>query len=198
MSVRLIALEKPKACFPLQTSNFKLQINKNYLLLLSPFLGLCTYIYYLWKTTGDPLAFFSSQTAFGAGRSTHLILLPQVLYRYAKIFLTTQWNVGYFVALLELSTFIFVFTILLVQLKDILSSKNKALLGLNIFSFANLLIPTFTGTLSSIPRYSLLSLSFFIYIGLLKNVRMRLLICFIFALLHVALVTLFIQGYFVS
>jgi hypothetical protein len=27
---------------------------------------------------------------------------------------------------------------------------------------------------------------------------MRLLICFIFALLHVALVTLFIQGYFVS
>lgn len=182
----------------LQTSNFKFQIYKKILAILSPFLGLSLYIYYLWSTIGDPFAFFTSQTAFGAGRSTQLVLLPQVLYRYLKILVSARVDMVYFVACLELITFLFVFTILILQLRDLLHSKNKTLLGLNLFSLTNLLVPTLTGTLGSIPRYGLLSLSFFIYIGLLKSTKMKLLLCFIFFVLHVALVTLFIQGYFVS
>ena len=180
------------------SSKLKVISYKKLLILFSPFLGLGTYVYYLWRTTGDPLAFFNAQNAFGAGRSTHLILLPQVLYRYVKILITAQWNIGYFIALLELSIFTLVLTVLAFQLKEILGSKNKSLLGLNLFSIANLLIPTFTGNLNSIPRYVLVSLSFFIYLGIIKSIGVRVLLCFIFLLLHVALVTLFIQGYFVS
>lgn len=180
---------------------FVLEQNKLYRKIfttMAPFLGLGTYALFLYQTTSDPLAFFNSQSAFGAGRTTHFISLPQVLFRYLKILTTTQWNFGYFVALLELSVFLLVLTILLFQLRDLLRSKNRDLLGLNLFSLANLLIPTVTGTLLSIPRFSLLSLSFFMYLGALPNKNTKLLLYFIFTLLHVALVTLFIQGYFVS
>lgn len=171
---------------------------KHTMAVLAPFLGLATYMYYLFHATQDPLAFFNSQPAFGANRSTHPILFPQVLYRYFKILITTQWSVGYFVALIELTVFVFVLLILILQLRDILRSKKRTLLGLNLFSLANLFVPSLTGTLSSIPRYALLSISFFVYLALLKNVRFKQVLCFIFILLHVALVTLFIQGYFVS
>lgn len=164
----------------------------------APFLGIGTYIYYLWSTTGDAFAFFSSQSAFGAGRSTHLILFPQVIYRYLKILVTAQWNFVYLVSLLEITTFLVVFTVLVIQLRDLWRSKNKTLLGLNLFSLANILVPTFTGTFLSIPRFSLLSLSFFIYLGLMKNTYFKAILCLIFLLLHVALLALFIQGYFVS
>ncbi|PIX73599.1 hypothetical protein COZ39_02165, partial [Candidatus Roizmanbacteria bacterium CG_4_10_14_3_um_filter_33_21] len=41
--------------------------------------------------------------------------------------------------------------------------------GLLLFSFINLLLPTLTGTFSSIPRYALMSLSVFIYLGEIKS-----------------------------
>lgn len=182
----------------LQATSYRLQATREIIAFSAPFLGLGTYIYYLWSTTGDPFAFFTSQSAFGAGRSTELILLPQVIYRYLKILITADWNLVYFVATLELSTFLLVFTVLIIQLRELLHSKNKNLLSLNLFSLANLLIPTLTGTLLSIPRFSLLSLSFFIYIGLLKNTKTKAFLCLVFLLIHVALVALFIQGYFIS
>jgi len=186
----------------LRITNYELRIKiggaKNLISIFAPFIGLAAYMFYLWQGTGNAFAFFTSQTAFGAGRSTQLVLLPQVLYRYLKILVTAQWDIAYFVALLELTTFLFVFTVLAYQLRQILRSKNKNLLGLSLFSLCNLLIPTLTGTLLSVPRFSLLSLSFFVYLGLLKSTKLKILLCIIFAVLHVALVTLFIQGYFVS
>src|SRR3972149_7992447 len=50
-------------------------------LLLIP-MGLGIYMYYLYRATGDPLEFFNTISIFGAQRSTNLILLPQVFYRY--------------------------------------------------------------------------------------------------------------------
>ncbi len=181
-----------------QAPTFKLRASRKYLSIVSPFLGLSTYMLYLWQSTGNSFAFFTSQTAFGAGRSTELILFPQVIYRYFKILFTAEWNVVYFISLMEVVTFIFVLTILILQLRDLIRTKNMTLLGLNIFSLVNLLIPSLTGTFLSIPRFSLLSLSFFIYLGLLKSNRWKTFLCFIFFLLHVGLLSLFIQGYFVS
>jgi len=181
-----------------QNAEFNIRIRTWIFAVISPFLGLASYMWYLLQSTGDPLSFFTSQSAFGAGRSTELVLLPQVVYRYIKILLTTGWNLAYFIALLELFAFLLVFAVLILQLRDMLRSKNRTLLGLNLFSLSNLLIPTLTGTFLSIPRFSLLSLSFFIYIGLLKNTVLRAFLCIIFFLIHVVLVTLFIQGYFVS
>ncbi len=165
---------------------------------IAPFLGLATYMMYLWQSSGNPFAFFTSQTAFGAGRSTQFILLPQVLFRYLKILLFSEKNTAYFVAVCELGLFLLVITVLLIQLRNILRSKDRQLLGLNLFSLINILVPTLTGTLLSVPRFALLSLSFFIFLGQMKNMRIYAILASIFLLLHVLLVTLFIQGYFVA
>jgi len=68
--------------------NWKLGIRnfKLILITLSPLLGLTIYSFYLWLTTRDPLFFLNSQWAFGANRSSSIILLPQVYFRYLKIF----------------------------------------------------------------------------------------------------------------
>jgi len=139
--------------------------------LITPFLGLLTYMLFLLKTTGDALAFFHAQTVFGEGRSTKLILLPQVFYRYFKILFTAQPNFQYFISFFELTIFCFVFIVLIFDLiKNLkLKIKNISIISLNLFSLTNILLPTFTGSFLSIPRFSLLSLSFFIFLGSIKN-----------------------------
>lgn len=170
------------------------------LYVISPFIGLGIYSIYLYFTTGNFIEFFTSQEAFSAGRSTKIILFPQVIYRYIKIFITADYNFQYFISSLEFSIFILFFTIISIQLYLIIKGKNKniALLSLTIFSLINILLSTFTGTFLSIPRFALLSLSFFIFIGLLKSNLLKTLIALIFLILHIILLAFFIQGYFIA
>lgn len=218
---------------------FEIIFNKKYkqiVYLIFPFLGLFLYMTYLYLTTGNPLYFFTSQPIFGANRSTHLILPPQVIYRYLKIFFTAQFNFQYFIAVLEFVFFIFTTTLLTLDLIKIISLSyqksiikkeelgliNKALkqkkgyvsflefwkfgilefysfeFSLNLFSWANTILPTLTGTFSSIPRYSLFSISIFIYLSQIKNLKIKYLISLIFILLQIILFSLFIQGYFIA
>lgn len=186
-------------------SNFLRLLTTNYYL-LTPILGLLTYMAYLWKTTGDPLFFFNTQPVFGANRSTQLIFLPQVYYRYFKIFLTAAPDFQYFISMFEFIIFSFCLIILVISLVDSwrkfkgksfclwLSTEN----GLLLFSFINLLLPTFTGTFSSIPRYALMSLSVFIYLGRIKRGWIKIIIGCIFGILHILCLGFFIQGYFVG
>lgn len=169
-----------------------------FITMLAPLLGLGIYCFYLWKTTGDPFFFFTSQPAFGASRSTHLISFFQVYYRYLKIFFTAAHNFQYFVSILECSFFSFILIILILDLLKNLKIRNYDLLGLNIFSLINILLPTLTGTFLSIPRFSLMSLSVFIYLSQIKSNLIRYLILIIFVVLHVILLGLFTQGYFIS
>lgn len=175
---------------------------KTIFVLFSPIAGLLSFMGYLWKSTGDPLFFLHSQPAFGANRSSTIVLLPQVLYRYIKIFITASHDFRYFVSVFEFSMFIFVLGILIVDNFQILKNKkNKYFieeLGLNLFSLGNLILPTLTGTLSSIPRYSLMALSTFIVLGKMKNIYLKFIVAFIFLIIHVVVLMLFIQGYFVS
>lgn len=172
------------------------------LALISPILGLSIYSIYLWFTTKDPLFFLHSQWAFGAHRSSSIIFLPQVYYRYINIFFTAKFNFQYFIALIEFFIFNFVIIVLILDIINILRKKNfireTDSLGLNLFSFANLILPTLTGTFSSIPRYALFSISFFIYFSQLKNVYLKTICILLFSLLHILLLSFFIQGYFVS
>ena len=181
--------------------NKKLKIY-HLLSIISPLVGLAIYCFYLFKTTGDPFFFFTSQPAFGANRSTHLILLPQVYWRYFRIFFTANHDFRYFISIIEFSFFSFVFTVLIFDLikscKRQKKIKNYDLIGLNLFSFANLILPTLTGTFLSIPRFSLMSLSFFIYLSQIKNNVVRYSILIIFLIFHVLLLGYFSQGYFVS
>lgn len=178
----------------------KFHFERKYLLVIFPFLGAGIYSIYLWASTGDPLFFFNAQPAFGANRSTSLVLLPQVYFRYAKIFLTAAPNFQYFVSLVECVFFTGVFGVLILDLKSILSKKavDYERIGLSLFSFINLLLPTLTGTFSSIPRYGLFSISFFLYLAALHSRPLKWSLAIVFGLLHILLLSLFIQGYFIS
>jgi len=190
---------KKKSLFSILSSRFSL-------LVISPLLGLIGYSLYLFKTTGDPLFFLTSQPLFGAHRSTNIIFLPQVYFRYLKIFFTAQFDFRYLISLFEFTIFTFVFIILIVDLfanlkfmgDYRLEVRNYNRLGINIFSFVNLLLPTFTGTFSSIPRYALFSLSFFVFFAGIKNKWIMIFSRLLFFLLHILLLGFFSQGYFVS
>ncbi len=172
------------------------------LLLLSPCIGLFVYMAYLWGSTGDPLIFFNSQPKFGANRSTHLILLPQVYYRYFKIVFTAAHNFQWVMSVVEMCFFSLIFFVLVLDLFSIAKgakTENKPfLLGLNLFSFATILLPSLTGTFSSIPRYSLFSFSFFLYLGKMKSTTTKTIITVLFLTGQIVLLSLFIQGYFVG
>ncbi len=181
----------------------KIPLYKKVIALILPAAGLATYSVYLWKTTGDPLFFIHAQAVFGANRSTHIVLIPIVLYRYIKIFLTAAHDFAYFVAVIEFVSFSLVASVLAYDLyrlwKDRSNKKNALLIGLSLFSCINLLIPASSGTLSSLPRYSLLSLSFFIAIARYSNRNLtKIAIASCFMLTQMMLFGLFMQGYFVS
>jgi len=200
-----LKVKNKKNTHALRFSNFIRFLTTNYYL-LAPLLGLLTYTTYLWKTTGDPLFFFNTQPMFGANRSTHLIFLPQVYYRYVKIFITASPNFQYFISVFEFLVFNFSLFVLILCFIDnwpkfkgksfhlLLSTDN----GLLLFSFINLLLPTLTGTFSSIPRYALMSLSVFIYLGAIQRRWIKVMIACLFGTLHIICLGLFIQGYFVG
>lgn len=163
---------------------------------LAPFFGLGLYTFYLFKTTGDQLAFFHDQPAFGAGRSTSIIFLPQVYFRYLKIVLTASHNLQYFVSLLELAIFTLVLIVLLIDFKNNWKNNDRFILG--VFSAVNLVFPTLTGTFLSVPRFALLSLSFFVFLGEIKKLTVKIFLASLFLVLQTILLVLFIQGYFVA
>jgi hypothetical protein len=172
-------------------------------ILLFPLLGLICYLIYLKQTTNDPLYFYHALSGFNTGRSIHrIVLLPQVYFRYISIFLKAPFNIAYFVAVLEFIFFNLFLIVLLYDLKKLWNEKNTPgrlnLLGLNIFSLINIILPTLTGTFTSIPRYSLFSLSFFIRIAHIKSLYIKIILLSIFTIFHILLLSLFIQGYFVG
>lgn len=191
-----------------ETKKQKFSVIRFILYITLPFFGLFLYCFYLWQTTGDPFYFFTSQPAFGANRSTSLVFLPQIYFRYLKIFYSAQFNFQYFIALIEFFIFTFVFLILIFDFFQILKINktpniqyrisNINLFSLNLFSLANLILPTLTGTFSSIPRYSLFSLSFFIFLAKIKSNFLKFFLLFFFFILHIILLAFFSQGYFVS
>jgi hypothetical protein len=154
-------------------------------------LGLLSYMVYLGKTTGDPLCFFHVQPQFGAGRSgSNFILLPQVFYRYLKIFLTVSMSTPVlWVAVLELATTLFVFWLLYLVRKQVPFSWL-------IFSFSAVIVPTLTGTLSSMPRYILPAIALSLTAKLPSSLRWLWVVFFL--PLQALLTALFLRGYFIS
>jgi len=155
--------------------------------------GLIGYMFYLAKEFADPLIFIHAQPAFGAGRSGgDLILLPQVYYRYLKIFLTVPFSsYDFFIAVLEF--FMFHLSLYLLYL----AWKRKIPESWLLFSLAVVLGPTLTGSLSSMPRYILAAFPIFIVLGSL-DIRKRKKIFILFYLLFCVLTILFTRGYWIS
>jgi len=160
---------------------------------LIPF-GLIAYMSYLWMNIGDPLAFFHAQPAFGAGRSgSALIFLPQVIWRYLKIFATVPFtDLVYQVAVFEILALVGGLLLCWQGWKE----KNNRLYLL--YSAAVLILPTLTGTLSSLPRYFLSAFPLFFVLGSMHNMRVKTVIAVIFGVLQVYFASAFLRGYFVA
>lgn len=117
--------------------------------------GFLLYMYFLWYKFGDPLMFLHVQEMFGANRSGgEIIMLPQVLYRYLKmIFTVDPTSFLYQRIWFEL---LFFFGALWAWYKNLKSASREV----SLYVILSLLLPTLTGTLSSIPRYCLVLVPF--------------------------------------
>jgi len=143
--------------------------------------------------------FFHAQPSFGAGRSTTLILFPQVLYRYLKIFLTTNFNWAYVTALSEFIIFTIFLLVIIYELYFWWKKKNWFYIGIATFSLINILLPTATGTLLSVPRFALISISFFLFLArVITQTYLRIFIIAVLCILQMVLFSFFLLGYFVA
>lgn len=155
--------------------------------------GLLLYIFYLWKMFGDPLLFIHSLSAFGVGRSGgEVILLPQVIFRYLKIFATVPFFThNALIALLEFGLFFIFLFILVFNIK-------KIRLSYLIFGILAVMIPTLSGTLASIPRYLLIIFPVFIILGDLKSNLLKVSLLILSLVFLAVLTSYFLRGYFIA
>lgn len=176
-------------------------------LLLAPF-GLFSYMFYSFLTWGDPIKFFNAVSGFGEQRSDHLILLPQVFYRYFfKIIPNLTWDYFpvVFTTILEILSalgflvFILFLAYYLLRYKD--AEKRIVKPDYWFYLVFSYLIPTFSGSFSSFPRYSLTLFPVFIYLAYFGNKLPRPVlvgIILISSIISLIAQMLFVQGYFVS
>ncbi len=167
-------------------------------------LGLMSYCFYLWKTTGDALLFIHAQESFGAHRSSSLITPAQVLYRYLKIFMTADFNFQYAISMVEVIFFLFSLIVVVYELWNISQEfiKRKIFdgirLGMGLFSLAIILVPSLTGTLTAMPRYTMMAVTIYLVLSEIHSVKYKRAILGIFIALHIIFCALFVQGYYVT
>lgn len=167
----------------------------NFILLIP--LGLISYMYYSYITWGDYLKFFNSASGFGEQRSDHLIMLPQVFYRYfVKIIPNLTWSYFpvVFTTFLEITTAILFLYIICISFK-------KLDIKYWIFLVLAYLVPTFSGSFSSLPRYVLVIFPAFFFLSTKVIKLPKLLRLGIYVILGIILLIsqmLFVRGYFVS
>lgn len=173
----------------------KVPFKKSFWIFLIP-LGLISYMYYLYLTIGDPLAFYNLQLIVGEQHQRGVVLFPQIIYRYSKIiFTTTNISPLFTTILFELATGI-IFLLL-----PIIGLFKKVRLSYLFFAFSGFLLPTIQGSFSSLPRYVLILFPSFIVLTLmiknLPNFIKILLGCFSLMLL-IFETALFLRGYWVA
>lgn len=164
--------------------------------ILSGSFGLIGFMAYLFKVFDDPLYFLHVQSGFGAGRSEKIVLYPQVLWRALKILNTARpINWKYFSYVEE--TFASTASLFLMFLGiDLL----KLPWSWWIFSLGAFLLPTLSGTFSSMPRYVLVCFPLFIFLAaaIEKYPKLAVLWYGVSLALLVMNTMLFIQGYWVA
>lgn len=166
---------------------------KNLLPLLLIPVGLLIYMYYLKINFNDPLYFIHAQPVFGAQRTSgEIILFPQVVFRYIKILLTVNpQSLAFFNATLELIISLLFFVLSIIALF-------KTRLSYAFFSFCAYILPTLTGTFSSMPRYVLILFPAFLILANIKSKSLKIFIALIFAMFLIISTLLFTRGYWIA
>ncbi len=155
--------------------------------------GLIAYSIYNYIMKGDFLYFIHAQGNFLNNRSVDtIVLFPQTIYRYIKIIITNpQTQFEWWIALLELGSFVFVIIAFYV------AWKKKVRRSYIIFSLLAVLIPASTGTFSALPRYILVAFPMFIVIGLSSS-KLKVFYFTISAVILFILLFFFSKGYFIA
>lgn len=158
-------------------------------------LGILSYMLYLQYEFNDPLYFFHVQSEFGSGREESVVLLPQVLWRALKIVITVPMGLRWWSYLQELLFTVFAFAVLVMGLKKYYKINRSWI----VYSIFALLIPTFTGTLSSMPRYVLVAFPIFVILAQLQLPKFAWYLLYLTSAIALVLNTiLFIQGYWIA
>jgi len=172
-------------------------IRKQYKLFLVAVLGFGIYIAYSWYFYGSPMLFLTDQANFQNARASSLSTIvtpPQVVWRYIKIFATGGIEkYDTWLAVMEFSSF--VLGILFLAWATL---KKKFPLEWLSFSWLALLLPSFSGTFSSMPRYLLVIFPVYIFLAQLKGYKLKIFIASLSFILMSTLTVLFLRGYFVS
>lgn len=174
-------------------------LRATYYILHSPILylvplGLLSYMLYLQFAFGDWLYIWHVQPVFGAQRSGQsIILLPQVIWRYLKIIFTVPvLTESFWISSTEL-----VFSILAICLL-IVGHYKRIRISYLIFSWPAVLMPTLTGTFSSMPRYILVAFPIYIVLGMIQHKLLKIFLLFLNIILLIIYTMLFTAGRWVA
>ncbi len=169
---------------------------RSFWLLLIPF-GLMAYMIFLRQTTGDSLAFLHTLSGFGEQRSSVPILLPQVFYRYIFKILP---NLNYLYFPVVFATYL-EFLVGLLFLLLIIYSFGKLRIDYWIFLALGYLVPTLSGSFSSLPRYVIVLFPAFILLALWTEKLSRPLKIVLYGILFSSLAVasaMFLRGYWLA
>ena len=166
-------------------------------------LGLLAYMFYLWQNYHDPLYFMTVQSKFGGGRETsHLILLPQVIYRYVKMFVVgLNWDLKTWAVAQEFAISLIYLAILgWTGWQNWRQKKEAVPWSWWLFSVGAYLVPTLTGNFSSMPRYVLVCLAAPLFLAkfFARHKRFGVVLIGLSVLVMLFNLALFIQGYWVA
>ncbi|MDO8638539.1 MAG: mannosyltransferase family protein [Candidatus Daviesbacteria bacterium] len=168
---------------------------KNYFWIIFIPLGLFAYMYYLYLTTGDPIAFYSLQKNVGEQHQSGVTLLPQVYFRYLKIlFSVDPSNPIYPTMILEFFTGILFFIL------PIYGYFKKVRWSYLFYGLVGFLLPTIQGSFSSVPRYVVVFFPAFLVLAIFlesrKNIKyLWLAISVLWLILETSL---FLRGYWIA
>lgn len=159
-------------------------------------MGLGSYMWYLNATVGDPVAFYSFQRLVGEQHQPGITLLPQVYFRYMKMFLSVDvQNPIFQTIVLEFMVGIVFF------LLPIYGYLKKIRLSYIVYAMLSFLAPTIQGSFSSTPRYVIVLFPSFLAAALWVSSLPKLLrvILLILSFSALALETaLFLRGYWIA
>lgn len=157
-------------------------------------LGLAGYLWYSLLKWGDAFYFIRAQGNMQNNRSVSaIVLLPQTLFRYAKILFTIAPSTyEWWIAVLEVLSCVFILWVGYVGWKERI---RRSYLLYAVLAF---LIPASTGTLTGLPRYALVLFPLFMVLGLPRMKRFVIYYRIISPILLGVLLSLYSRGYFVG
>lgn len=155
-------------------------------------LGLLTYSLYNHFQFGNPLQFLSNQQEVGHSRS--FFIFPfQTLVRYGKILTTIPYaQYEWWVALLEVTSFLFVAVLLFVVWKQ------KVRRSYLVFAALSITPAILSGTFTGLPRYVAVLFPLFIALALIKKRSSTLIYVLVSSMLLLFLLMAFSRGYYVA